>query len=162
MTQHPSEKDIADWHRWFAIEMNNLAWEIAENPARTPEQGEDMLNAAHASALHWSKIGTDLNRARADMLLAQVHGLLEDGPQAMRHAQRCREYFAAHECPDWEIAFVHAVLAHAACRSKNETQHATEHARAKELGDAISDEREKETFLRTFSQIPAPKDLPHF
>jgi hypothetical protein len=156
MGNPPSQKEIATWHRWFAIELNNLAWEIAENPERTPAQREEMLNAAHASAIHWNNVGTDLNRARSDMLLAQVHGLLGDGPQATHYAERCRQYFSDHECPDWEKAFVHAVMANASYASGDRSRYQGEYDIAKRLGASISDDAEKEVFMRTFSQLPTP------
>jgi hypothetical protein len=31
-----------------------------------------MLDAAHASAWHWAKVGSELNRMRATLLLAEV------------------------------------------------------------------------------------------
>ena len=36
MTAHPF--DLAKAHRWFAVEFNNLAWELYELPARTAEE----------------------------------------------------------------------------------------------------------------------------
>ena len=73
--------DITTWHKRFTVETNNRAWDLAIQP-RTPAQDREMLDAAHASAWHWSAIGTELNRMRATMLLAEVHAVLGHGVSA--------------------------------------------------------------------------------
>jgi len=152
----PTPEDIEKWNRWFAIESNNLAWTLAENPARTPAQQEEMLNAAHASAFHWSRVSADLNTARADMLLGQVHALLGNASLAITHARRSYEYITSHESPDWEIALAHAVLANAAYAAQEPSLYAKQYALAKSLGDAISDNGDKEIFNRIFTPLPTP------
>ncbi len=99
MAQEPSAEEIARWDRWFAIKMNNRARAIAENPARTPVEEEEMLHAAHAAALHWDRIGTDRNQAAADMPLGQVHALLGHGSLAMRYGRRSHDFVTSHESP---------------------------------------------------------------
>ena len=115
-----------------------------------------MLHAAHASALHWSRVGSELNKARADLLLGQVHAVLGNGSMAMFYARRSYEYITSHDSPDWEIAFAHAVLARSAYAAKDMSLHAEYYAGAKELGDAIVDARERDVFQRTFIQLPRP------
>ena len=41
--------DLSKAHRWFAIELNNRAWELIEAPARTAEEAVEMVTAAHAA-----------------------------------------------------------------------------------------------------------------
>jgi hypothetical protein len=158
MSQQPSAEEIARWDRWFAMEMNNRAWTLAETPGLTPAEEEEMLHAAHASVLHWSRVGTESHKARADMLLGQVHALLGDGAPALRYARRSHEYIASHASPDWEIAFSHAVLANAAHAAHEFSLYDREYALAKRLGAEISDAEEKEIFERTFARVPAPQE----
>jgi hypothetical protein len=157
-TQSPSAEEIEKWNRWFAIELNNLAWTLAENPARSPAQREEMLHAAHASAYHWSRVGGELHKIRADMLLGLVHALSGNGPLAIAYARRAHEYITAHESPDWEVALAHAVFAKAAYAAQEATLYAEQYALAKRCGDAISDIEEKEIFDRVFTQLPASQD----
>ncbi len=140
------------------MKMNNRAWAIAENPARTPAEEEEMLGAAHGAALHWSRVGTDRNQAAADMLLGQVYAVLGQGSPALRYARRSQEYITTHESPDWEVAFAHAVLANAARAAGETALYETHYALAKSLGEAIADSEDKEIFESTFAQIPAPRD----
>jgi len=152
----PSTEDVSKWHRWFAIEMNNLAWQHAEKPTRPPEEEEEMIHAAHAAALHWMQDGKEVNRARADMLLGQAHALAGNGKLAMFYAQRSIAYFSASETKDWEMAFVHAVLANAARTAGTSSTYAEHFWLAERLGATIADPEDREIFERTFHQIPSP------
>ena len=114
MTEQPTDEEFGKWHKRFGVECNNRAWRLSELAARTPAEDEEMLHAAHAATLHWSKVGTEHNAALARMLLAHVYALLGDAEPAMRHARSCFAYFTSHETQPWELAFAHAVLASAA------------------------------------------------
>ena len=143
-------------HRWHAVECNNLAWELCDRAERTDGQSHDMLHAAHAAAFHWSRIGTDLHRARAEMLLAHVYARLGQGEQALVYARQFHAFIDGRDAPDWELAFDHAVLAHAAYAANDFGLHRTHHAEASRLGEAIADPEDKAIFSKTFDQIPAP------
>ena len=151
-----SPEEIARSHRWHAIECNNLAWKLSGQPERTPMQDEEMLNAAHAAAFHWAMVGTALNQARAKMLLGHVYAAVGRGQGALVYAQQSFDCLAAHEPPDWEVAFAHAVLAHAAFAAGENGLHQQHYATAKELGLAIADTEDKDIFFNTFDLIPRP------
>lgn len=156
MKNPPAPEEIADWNRWFAVEFNNRACEIAEDPSRTPAETEELLHAAHAAAVHWSKTGTALTHARADTLLGLAYAILSHGSLAMHHARRSFDYLTSIASPGWEIALAHAVLAFAAFAARNPELHARHYTLAQSLGNSIVDELEKEIFLRTFRQLPVP------
>ncbi len=156
MSTDASDPDATAAHRRHAVECNNLAWRLSEQAERSAAEDEEMLNAAHASAFHWSRAGNELNAARAWMLLGRVHALLGNGQAALRYARQCHDYLAAHDPPDWELAFVHAVLAHAAFAAGDGTLHALHYAKARDLGAAIADDEDRSIFLGTFGTIPQP------
>jgi hypothetical protein len=153
-TVAPEELD--KWTRWFAIECNNRAWRLAEAARRTDAEDEEMLHCAHAAALHWGNAGTELHRARAAMLLGHVHALLGDGKRALHYARESFAYVMSHDSPPWEVAFAHAVLAHAAGAANERALQAKHYDVAKALGDALTDAQEKAIFDATFCVIPAP------
>src|SRR5262245_2742903 len=157
MATTPCAEDLTRWHRWFAIECNNRAWQLADQPARTDAEDEELLNAAHAAALHWHAIGTPLNDARATMLLSHGNARCGDGQLAMRYALASFNYFAENETPDWEIAFSHAVMAHAAAASGDTQLHALHYFAAGQAGAAIKDREDKAIFDASFATIPAPQ-----
>jgi len=160
MSDQPNDQEIAQWHRRFAADCNNRAWGLSEAATRTPSEDDEMLDAAHASALHWRRIGTELNVARAEMLLGHVHALLGHGDLALRHAGASFAYFIARDCPDWERAFAHAVLANAAAAAGNVDLHRRHYAVAKEIGAALSNAEERRIFEATFRRIPTAPSSP--
>ena len=83
MSASTNDEELQKWHRWFAVESNNRAWRLSESASRSAAEDNEMLNAAHAAAFHWSKVGTEIHAARVDMLLGHVHALLGHGAIAM-------------------------------------------------------------------------------
>lgn len=94
MADQPSEEEVRKWHRRFAVECNNRAWRLSEEETRSPAADTEMLNAAHAAALHWGKVGTEIHAARADRLLGHVYALLGHGALAMLCAPFGRDAIA--------------------------------------------------------------------
>jgi hypothetical protein len=159
MPQEPSAEEAGPWHRRFAAESNSLAWTLSEKSARTAAEDAEMLRAAYAASFHWSKVGTESNRARADMLLGHVHALLKQGAPAMHHARRSYDYVTAHESPEWEVAFANAILAHAAHAAKDVGAYSHHYPVARQLGEALADPEERELFERTFARIPSRPEV---
>jgi hypothetical protein len=86
MSQPPF--DLAQAHRWFAIEFNNRAWDLVEQSSRSAEEIVEMIHAAHAAAIHWQAVGTKLHLQRAENLLATAYLKAGQFEPALFHAQR--------------------------------------------------------------------------
>jgi hypothetical protein len=155
MSDTSASDDAIAWHRRFAAASNNRAWELSVQSRSTVED-QEMLNAAHASTWHWWKVGTELNRMRATMLLAEVHSLLGSGPSALAYAEKMREYFLRVGAPDWETAFVHVVHAHAASAAGEAVKHRASYESAVAALGNISNEVERRIVASTFSHVPKP------
>ncbi|NKE66291.1 hypothetical protein RAMLITH_10705 [Ramlibacter sp. RBP-2] len=146
----------AQWHRQTAIECNNRAWELTVLP-RTEGGDREMLDAAHTSAWHWARVGTELNRMRATMLVAAVHALLGHGATALPLAIEMRGYFLARsDTPDWELAMTHAVYAHAAHAAGEVAAHSEAHRQATAALAAIADDEDRRIVARTLELVPQP------
>ncbi len=145
------------WHRRFAAAANNRAWDLSVQ-TRNAAEDQEMLNAAYASAWHWTKVGTELNRMRAAMLLAEVHALLGLGHSALAYAEKMRAYFLGVQSPDWEVAFVHVVHAHAASAAGEAEKHRASYGLAVAALEAVSNERERSIVASTFGHVPKPKN----
>jgi len=156
MTEHPDQETIDRWHRWFAVECNNAAWELTSKPEPTVSEGAELLYTAYASAYHWFKVGTPLNQARAVLLLAHTHSLLDQGEQAMQYAQSVLPYFQSGEGADWDLAFTHLEIALAAAVKDDKAAHAQHYQIASELGQAIQDPEDRAIFLNELARIPVP------
>ncbi len=81
--------DLAKAHRWFAIECNNGAWDLIEKANRTSDETEQMIRLAHVAAYHWDSAGNDLNRQRAENLLATAYAAADVPKAAVHYAERC-------------------------------------------------------------------------
>ena len=158
MSEAPSEQETNAWHRRMAVMTNNRAWALAEQKTRRPEEDADMLNTAHASLYHWSKVGTAQNVARARMLLGQVQALLGHGPAAMDNAQAAFDFVTGHEPEPWELAFAHAVLANAAAAAGLKDRHRLHYETAQSLGEQLQVPEEREIFSCTLAVVPRPLD----
>jgi nicotinamide mononucleotide (NMN) deamidase PncC len=155
MPLQPTDSDLQDWHKRFASSANNRAWELSVLE-RTAEQNQEMLDVAHASAWHWSAIGTELNRMRANMLLAEVHALVGFGTTALRYAEEMRSYFVGRETADWELAFTHVIHAHAASAAGAVDTHRVAYGKALAAIKTIADEEDRTIVNKTFSHVPLP------
>lgn len=150
-----AQEELPRLHKHFAVECNNRAWRLSESALRSAADDREMLDAAHAAAFHWAKIGTAQHAARAEMLLAQVHALLGHGDLAVRYARSSFDFVMSHESPAWEVAFAHAVLANAAAAAKDSILHARHYRQAQSLGAALGDE-DRAYFDATFRTVPSP------
>ena len=143
--------DTGKIHRWFAVECNNAAWDLLENP-RTAEQDLELLHLAHASAHHWAQGGDEINRARAQCVVANAHAALGDGSAALRHAKLCIALTEGNDkSTDWDLAFAYDALARATAAAGDSAKAAELTDKARALGDAIAGEGDKNIFDAWFS-----------
>ncbi len=158
MAEQPTAEELARCHRWFAVEGNNQAWALAAQHDRTPDEELLMLTLAHTAAFHWSAAGGPLECARADYTLAHAYALAGQGVLALRCARRALVFFEENPAAgeDWDRAFAHAELAHAAAAAEDGALHAAEYALAAQLGAAIADPEDRTVFLAEFARIPKP------
>jgi hypothetical protein len=155
MSDAKASEEATAWHRRFAAGCNNRAWDLSEQ-TRNAAEDQEMLNAAHGSAWHWSRLGTELNSMRATMLLAEVHALLGFGESALAYAEEMRRYFLGVQSPAWELAFVHVIHAHAASVVGDTEKHCASYRLAIAALEAVSNPEERGMVARTFSHVPKP------
>jgi hypothetical protein len=101
--------------RQLAVDLFNRAWTLMETGERTEEQDDELINTAHASAYHWTQVGTPANRARSEWQLSRAYTVLDRPEPALHHARRCLAY--CEENPeaieDWDLPYAHEALARA-------------------------------------------------
>jgi len=156
MSSVPSDAEPKSWHRYFAVQFNNRAWDLAERISRTREETKEMLEAAHAAAVHWRAIGTPLNQMRAQTLLAQAYALAGFGAFALQLSDEIRTYFLSRESASWELALVHAIHANAAARAGEMEVHRSSYAAAEAALAGVTDAEEREIVEQTLRQVPVP------
>jgi hypothetical protein len=156
MTDQPSSEETAAWQKRLAAQANNRAWTLAESGTRTPEQDEEMLQAAHAAMHFWKIVGTPSHRAHAAQLLAHVYALLGLPRPARHYLQQSQPFFLEQDSAPWEQAFAHAVASNVAAATGDAAAQARHYAQAQQLIGALQDPQDQEMLDATMRVIPRP------
>lgn len=103
----PTEEEVKRMHRYFAVECNNAAWDLAEAPERNDEQTQEMIRLAEVAAWHWSKVGMPINFARADMLLGWICNIVGQSAYAQSYTDAVGAQLQAKPegMSEWDAAF---------------------------------------------------------
>jgi hypothetical protein len=98
-------------HRRLGVDLFNETWRLI----RSREDDEAMVNAAHASAYHWSRAADcrPENRARSHWQLSRVYTIVGRAEPALHHARSCLDLCERHGLVDWDLAFAYEALARA-------------------------------------------------
>jgi DNA-binding transcriptional MerR regulator len=133
-------------HRRLGIDLFNRTWTLMEKGGRAPEEDDELLHCAHASAYHWLHGGgSDANRARSQWQCSRVQVLLGQAEGALHHAQRCLEIVEAApaEMEPFDLPFAYEALAraHALAGRGDEARRYLELGRAETAKIADEDDR---------------------
>lgn len=109
------EDATAEWHRNAGIAANNSIWELLGEPTRTPDQDEDLLRRAYASAYHWARAARrgPVNEVRALYMQSKAWGAVGDHGRALDYADRCLAGCSDHGLADFDLAYAHEARARA-------------------------------------------------
>ena len=157
MNEKPVPDEAAIWQRRFASQANNRAWTLSESVSRTPEEDEEMLQAAHAAMYLWKIVGNAKNHAHAAQLVAHVYALLGLAGPAQRFQAKSQPVFFGDGAELWELAMAHAVAANVAAATMDAVAHREHYEKAVSLIDALPD-AEKKILGATLRVVPAPDD----
>ena len=125
--------------RALAVSSNNLAADLCERAARTPDEDRLMLTAAEASRTFWEIAGDWIHVERAEYRLAIACAALADGTRALEHARTALAMCAAHEADDTERFFANEALVRAALAAGDRAQAGDARTAAARHLEAISD-----------------------
>ncbi len=147
--------DVPRAHRWFAIELNNLSWDLVEAPERSADDIERMIHAAHGACFHWQQVGVLLNHLRAQNLLATAYAVAGLGESAVRHAERC--LVLSNEAGDTQTPFdratAHGCVANAYAAVGRRDEAREQYRIAKGVATTFTDSGDTKAFDRLY---PAP------
>ena len=156
MSDQPAPEEINAWHKRFAASCNNSAWNLIEKPERTAAEGREMIYLAYAAAYHWSVVGTPVNHARAEILLAHALALFGKGDDAKEYARSALSFFEAGNGEDWDIPFAHLEMALAAASQGDYDRHRLHYDLARSTGEVISEQEDRDIFFHELARIPPP------
>lgn len=106
----------ADSHRQLAVDLFNQVWTLLEKEDRSTDENAEMIHAAHASVLHWTKAApSDLRQRQAvgEWQCSRVYATLGRAEPALYHARRCLELAAPGAVEDWMTASAYEAMARA-------------------------------------------------
>jgi len=146
---------IEEANKYFGIELNNHTWKLLTKAEQTAEN-EQMIDAVHGSRYHWRFVGDKSNDQRPEWLISRVYSVLNMPEQALFYANRCREITDNHtkEMKDFDLAYSDEAMARALACNGNFEDCKKYYKSAKEKGNLIADEEEKDIFMGDLDSEP--------
>jgi tetratricopeptide (TPR) repeat protein len=141
-------------HKNFAIQLNNLVWNLLQKENRTTEDNDKMIHAAHASYYHWSVIGEPINFQRGEWLISHVYAVLNIPEPALYHARKCMELTEEYKFVDFDLAYAYEALARAYAAAGNLSEAKKYIQLAQEAGEKIKQEEDRKLFMSDFAAEP--------
>jgi hypothetical protein len=142
----------AETHRRLGKDLFNHTWTLIDKPDRTPAETDEVIHAAHASAWHWSRVGTLANAARGEWQIARVYSTLGRAEPALWHARRCLELaeaaVEADVADDWDVPAALEGLARAQAVAGDLAAAEATRARAHAALSAIADPEDRQLIER--------------
>ena len=150
----PTTTHTADWHRFFAVDCNQLVWKLLETQGRSKEDDLMMLHAAHASYFHWLHGGTPMNMTRGEWMCSRVYAVLREPTSALRHAEQALRICEEHGIKDFDVAFAFEAMARAHAAAGQRYAARQFHVLAAGAALEIKDDEDRKIFLQELHAEP--------
>jgi hypothetical protein len=134
----------------------NRTWDLLELEQRTPDQDDEMVDTAHASAYHWRAVGHAGNRARSHWLLSRVYAVLGRGEPSLHHARRAIAVLEAggEGIEDWDYPAAAEAMARALVVAGETADAAMWKARAATAAQNVKGEEDREHIEADLATLP--------
>ena len=152
----PTAEETAIWQKRLASQANNRAWALADQLSRTPVEGEEMLQAAHAAMFFWKIVGTPKNHAHAAQLLAHVYALQHLPKPANFYLEQSNSFFQVAQNEAWETAYTLLVSANVAYVTGKTAEHKVFYDQAQTSIANLGDPEDQKILQVSFASIPKP------
>ena len=147
LLEEEDERDLAK--RLF-----NLVWDLLDQPSRTADENELMMNAAHSSLYHWTRVGEPVNEARGEWQVSRVYSVLRRAEPALHHAKRSLALCEQHGIRDFDLAFAYEALSRAHMVAGDAAEASRFAAIARTAADRIEDAEDRDIFLGDLADLP--------
>ncbi|HTO26822.1 MAG TPA: helix-turn-helix domain-containing protein [Gaiellaceae bacterium] len=146
----------AETERRLGADLFNKTWTLMEKEDRTPDDDDEMVHCAHASAYHWRQVGTAANRSRSEWQCSRVYAILDRPAESLRHARRCLEIVEANPdvMKDWDLPAAYEAMARALWVAGDTDEAARYAALGREATAAIDDDDDRAIIEADFATIP--------
>ena len=153
-------------HKKFAAALFNRAWELIDKKDRTKEEEDEMVNASHSSAYHWSKLEGHVDQKRWEMSftishyqLSRIYADLGVTELALYHGNRALEYCEKYDITDFNLGFAYERLAWAHHLDGNTNERSRYINLAREVGKTIEEKEDRDYFLSELGKVPGYGEL---
>lgn len=130
-------------HRAQGARLFNRVWALLGTTGRTPDQDDEMVHAAHASAYHWLIAGNATNHVRSHWQCARVYAALNRPEPALWHAQKCLNLCADRVLSPFDTACAFEVQARAMSCAQRFVEARITLARARAVAAGVIDPGER-------------------
>jgi hypothetical protein len=132
-------------HRQLAVACFNGVWDLLDKQGRTEIEDEEMLNKAHASLYHWTKVEnhSPTNLSVGYWLLARVYAMLELGERALHYAEKCLSISIDNNLEPFYVAYAYEAKARAYAVLKKEQEMRAQKMNGQEVKERIENEEFK-------------------
>lgn len=107
----------ADWDegaaRALAAAFFNGVWDLMEQPERSTDDDDRLVEAAHASRFLWGLVGAPTQWATGEWLLSRAYSVVGRPEPALHHARRCEALTVDHGLDAFRLGFAYEALARA-------------------------------------------------
>ncbi len=153
-TKDPLNKEL---HQKLAATLFNHVWDLMEKKRRTEGETDEMINAAHASRYHWSKVGKALSIAVGDWQISRVYALLGRSEPSLYHANRSLALCKENQLPPFYHAYAYEALARAYSIAGKKKDTATNLALAEKLSKSIKKTEDRDLLSKDLKTISTSK-----
>ena len=140
----------------MGIQMNIETWNLLDKKDRNQQEDLRMINFAKASLYHWRKSNKYelVNEQRGQWLLSRVYAFLGKADEALSHAKETLKITKEQDLKDFDLAYAYESMARAYAASNNKDESIKWLEKAKESGDLIKDDKDKEYFISDLESEP--------
>ncbi|MHA1473916.1 MAG: hypothetical protein ACTSQ5_01885 [Promethearchaeota archaeon] len=146
MSKNQTEFDESEAHKHFAKKFNNTVWEILEKKEKSEEDKELLINAAHASKLHWKYVGALINEIRGYWMLSRVYSVVKKPESALLYSKKCLQLCERNKIIDFDLAYAYEACARAAACSGNKAEFQKYFILANDAASKINDNEDRKIF----------------
>jgi len=146
-------ENLSGFHKKFAVDCFNEAWDLLDKANRTAEEESRMIHLAHASRFHWGEIGTPLEFARGDWQISRVYAVLGMGEASYRFAKTSLDHCLEQGIGDFDLAFAYEALARSCSILGIDDQYQQYRQKAVEAGNTIQETGNRDYFFSELNTI---------
>lgn len=154
MTQAPNF-DLEAVHRYFSAYCFNHAWDLMDQPARTPEEDEAMLRLSLASTWHWTQ-RPDCTPEKLSVgywQTSRIYALLRQAENARRYAHLCLQESQKEGVAPFYLGYACEAAARALVLGRDLKQAAGYVTQGREAAAKVKDEEDRKALLADLDSI---------